>query len=376
MNNIVLVLSVLFFSTQVCAEDIFDVAEEYNKKKSELTELEAKRRQAMAEVYRLDKETQKLVIQKSELDEKKAKFNHDLNQASVEIVQIEEKIQKMTPDLLRRFDLTDKINDVPWLYALLSSQSVGELEQFVDGTKIVNKKQSAELQEFVDLHKQLKEQKIQLSKTAQEILRLKKNMDIEEKKIAANQVLKKRQLTQVNRYLGAKKETLLDLKRRGQVLTQQQEFKDLDILFDMGFFDQRGKLPLPVQGSLVQNFGLNKWLSYDLVKLLHKGHFYKTLGSQKVQSVAAGRVRFSGSVPGFGKVVILDHGSRYYTTYGNLKNQLVKKGTTVDAKQTIGETGAKHLQMGQGLYFEIRHFSEPQDPAQWLKPDTGQLATL
>jgi len=376
MKSETLFLSLMIFCTQAVCEDIFDVAEEYNRKKTELTDLEVKRRQAMAEVYRLDKETQKLVIQKSELDEKKAKFDYDLNQASAETVQIEERIQKMTPDLLRRFDLAEKINDVPWLYALLSSQSVGELEQFVDGAKVVNKKQSVELHEFVALHKQLKEQKIKLSKTAQEILRLKKNIDVEEKKIAANQTLKKRQLSRVNQHLGAKKETLLDLKRRGQVLSQQQEFKDLEILFDMGFFDQRGKLPTPVEGALIQSFGLNKWLSYDLIKLLHKGHFYKTLESKKVQSVAAGRVRFSGRVPGFSHVVILDHGSRYYTTYGNLKNSMVEKGSTVEAKQAIGETGAQHLQMGQGLYFEIRHFSEPQDPALWLKPESGQLASL
>ncbi len=376
MKCLSVALSVFMIYPLVRGEDIFDVAAEYNRKKSELTELEVNRRKALAEVYRLDKETQKIVIEKSALDEKKAKFDHDLSQASTEIVQIEEKIQMMLPDLLRRLDLAEKINDVPWLYALLSSQSVGELEQFVDGTQIVNQKQSEEFQEFLNLHAKLKEQKIQLSKTAQEILRLKKNMIVEEKKIAANQLQKKRQLKRVEKFLGVKKETLLDLRKRGQVISQQNEFKDLDILFDMGFFDQRGNLPLPVNGSLIQNFGLNKWLSYDLVKLLHKGHFYKTSIPQKVHSVAVGRVRFSGSVPGFGNVVILDHGSRYYTTYGNLKNANVQMGSAVEKKQEIGETGAQHLQMGQGLYFEVRHFSEPQDPSQWLKSDSGQLATL
>lgn len=376
MRSFIVALFVFLIYPLVGAEDIFDVAEEYNRKKSELTELEVNRRKAMAEVYRIDKETQKLVIEKSKLDEKKAKFDHDLNQASLEIVQIEEKIQKMMPDLLRRFDLAEKINDVPWLYALLSSQSVGELEQFVDRTQIVNQKQSAEFQDFVNLHAELKEQKIQLSKTAQEILRLKKNMLVEEKKIAANQLQKKKHLKRVEKFLNVKQETLFDLKKKGQALGQQEEFKDLDILFDMGFFDQRGKLPLPVKGSLVQKFGLNKWLSYDLVKLLHKGHFYKTTVPQKVQSVAAGRVQFSGSVSGFGKVIILDHGGRYYTTYGNLKSSDVQMGLVIEEKQKIGETGAEHLQMGQGLYFEVRHFSEPQDPSQWLKSDNGQLATL
>jgi septal ring factor EnvC (AmiA/AmiB activator) len=85
-----------------------------------------------------------------------------------------------------------------------------------------------------------------------------------------------------------------------------------------------------------------------------------------VLAVAPGVVRFAGWFRGYGQLVILDHGDRYFTVSGHLGELEVEVGDDVasgDAIGTVGETGSLS---GAKLYFEIRQGSEPLDPGEWL----------
>jgi murein hydrolase activator len=372
----ILFFAICFYGTSLYGEDIFDVAIEYKNEQSRLSELEQQHRQTLGEVYEIERATQKLVQKKTELEEQRAKLNYDLNQASVELVQTENQIRLMTPNLNERMELSGKIDQTPWLYSLLSSQSVVELETFLHISQKISQDQAQELRKFIVLHTDLEQQKKKLTQIAESLHQLKQDLAVEEKKIHANQISKNKKLKRLKAYVKNKKNQLDHLRKIGSQLTQQEEYKDLEILFDNGFFDKKGQLPSPVKGTLVQGFGLNTQLSYDQVKILHKGHFYKTANDSAVAVVAEGRVSYSAPVPGFGQVVIVDHGGRYYTTYANLGSVTVKKGELVSSQQILGKTGVAHLQLGVGLYFEIRYFSEPQDPSHWLQEDYSGLAKI
>jgi septal ring factor EnvC (AmiA/AmiB activator) len=84
-----------------------------------------------------------------------------------------------------------------------------------------------------------------------------------------------------------------------------------------------------------------------------------------VVAVHDGSVAFAGSFSGFGNLVILDHGSRSFTLYGDLLDLAVSQGDRVDRGQRLGSVGT--LPAGPaGLYFEIRIDGRPVDPLQWL----------
>jgi septal ring factor EnvC (AmiA/AmiB activator) len=85
-----------------------------------------------------------------------------------------------------------------------------------------------------------------------------------------------------------------------------------------------------------------------------------------VLAVAPGVVRFAGWFRGYGQLVILDHGDRYFTVSGHLGELEVEVGDAVAAGQAIGSVGETGSLAGAKLYFEIRQGSEPLDPGDWL----------
>ena len=82
-----------------------------------------------------------------------------------------------------------------------------------------------------------------------------------------------------------------------------------------------------------------------------------------------GEVTFSGYLRGFGNTVIIHHGFEYYTVTSRIEKILVKKGQKVKQGQSIGVMGDTATLFDEGLYFEIRHGSESEDPLLWLNPD-------
>lgn len=123
-------------------------------------------------------------------------------------------------------------------------------------------------------------------------------------------------------------------------------------------------LPWPVDGRIVGFFGreknaeLNTWV-------IRQGVVFQTQPRASVAAVAAGRVIYAGRFRSYGQVVILDHGSSFFSIYGELGEILKSKGAAVGAGETLGRAGL--LRDGGGLYFEIRRGVEALDPLAWLQ---------
>ncbi len=84
-----------------------------------------------------------------------------------------------------------------------------------------------------------------------------------------------------------------------------------------------------------------------------------------VRAVHPGRVAFADLYGTYGKLVIVDHGDKYYTVSGNLASIDVKVGDQLSAGDRLGTVGGEPGGP-TALYFEIRHGSERLAPAAWL----------
>lgn len=151
---------------------------------------------------------------------------------------------------------------------------------------------------------------------------------------------------------------MLEKNKRKKVRTQHE--KSLNATFEK----QKGRLPWPVSGKVVTDFGKVVHSIYKTVTMntgidisCHKG--------DKVICVAAGTVAYTGWMRGLGKLVILDHGG-YYTTYARLEDVSVDNGENVEAGAEIGTVGEANQFDGLKLHFEIRRSTEAVDPLDWL----------
>lgn len=136
-----------------------------------------------------------------------------------------------------------------------------------------------------------------------------------------------------------------------------------DSTFDGKPFETlKGKLALPVQGDITNQFGDTRPDS----TVLWKGLFLRANASQSVKSVAAGRVVFADWLRGFGNLLIIDHGKGYMSLYGNNEALLKQVGDILRGGETIASVGNSGGNEESGLYFELRHEGKPLDPLKWI----------
>ena len=148
-------------------------------------------------------------------------------------------------------------------------------------------------------------------------------------------------------------QTLLDLDR------EQKELKALP----SGFVDAKGKLPLPLAGKIMKN---QDWWGVKVANT-HKGIFIQGPLGAEVQSVFPGRVDFSGRLKGYGEIIVINHGSRYFTVSAYLSERYKKEGDMVEASEAVGLLGDAGPSDKPQLYFEIRRSGMPLNPLKWLK---------
>ncbi len=153
-------------------------------------------------------------------------------------------------------------------------------------------------------------------------------------------------------------------KKRRQVRLPNNKLDDLP--GGQGIIRSRGKLNWPVEGTLVSRFGLQKHPKFDTY-VYRKGIEIGSFQGSAIRSVYEGQVAFADWFPGYGMVIILDHGENYYSLYAHLAKLLVSVGARVKKDQVIGEIGDTGVSEGDRLYFELRQGEQPVDPLTWLR---------
>jgi len=88
----------------------------------------------------------------------------------------------------------------------------------------------------------------------------------------------------------------------------------------------------------------------------HKGVDYAAKSGTPIYAAGDGKVIFKGKKGGYGKVMIVQHGSKYTTLYAHLKtyNRKLRTGSKVKQGQTIAYVGSTGLATGPHLHYEFR----------------------
>jgi murein DD-endopeptidase MepM/ murein hydrolase activator NlpD len=126
---------------------------------------------------------------------------------------------------------------------------------------------------------------------------------------------------------------------------------------------------LPVQGPRTGGFGETR------PGHRHAGVDIAVPVGTNVQAAAAGTIIEAGTLPGYGNVVIIDHGRGTTTRYAHLSQILVQRGQQVGQGTVIGLSGGARGAPGSGdstgphVHYEVRRNGRPVNPL------TGQYPT-
>ncbi|MEK9150166.1 MAG: peptidoglycan DD-metalloendopeptidase family protein, partial [Candidatus Desantisbacteria bacterium] len=129
----------------------------------------------------------------------------------------------------------------------------------------------------------------------------------------------------------------------------------------------KGGLVWPISGGrITREFGRYLHQETNAV-MINKGIDISAEQGTEVRSIGAGEVVYADWFVGYGKLIMIDHGSGLYSLYAYLNKISVKQGETVAAGSAIGTVGSTGSVETPTLHFEIRVNGQPQDPLDWVK---------
>ncbi len=166
--------------------------------------------------------------------------------------------------------------------------------------------------------------------------------------------------------------TELDLQRRIAELTARVEFEaeymsDLEAkLLQQSML--KGVLPnsSPIRAAF--NSSSYGWRidPFNGRKAFHEGLDFSAETGTTIFAAAGGIVTAAESMPDYGKIVIIAHGSGLETRYGHTSKLLVKVGERVKKGQAVAEVGNTGRSTGPHLHYEIRLNGNALDPRKYL----------
>lgn len=135
---------------------------------------------------------------------------------------------------------------------------------------------------------------------------------------------------------------------------------------DQGLGAQRGRLSLPVKGSVVDRFGRHKHPDFNSFTFSNGISIAASAGTP-IRAVYEGEVIYADYFKGYGNMVIVDHGGGFFSLYAHAASISKRVGAKVAKNEVLASVGDLDSTKGPLLYFEIRYQGKPIDPSPWFR---------
>jgi septal ring factor EnvC (AmiA/AmiB activator) len=353
------------------------LAKDFEKTKKDIVEKEVRQRKVMSSLFEINRKMKKIVTEQANFVQQRLVLEDSTRELAEKILSLEDKLKNQKVLLRERLTAIYKLGGQGLARIVFASSTSAQLEKNLKILGIIAKRDLDLIKDYSASVKELEAKKIKFTKRLAKLKKLEKNILEQEDKLTAENASKSKILNDIKSSKQFALNKLNGIRNKSAQINISDESGVLDLLFRPSFFEKKGLLPPPVNGKITRNFGIVRDEEYN-VSWPHKGLFFSATVGTPVKNVFDGRVAFVGVVAGFGNTIIIDHGDHYYSVYSNTKKISVLEGDEVKQHQVIAQsgTGFEDGSAGtsstasndvNGLYFEIRHFSEPYDPRSWLK---------
>jgi len=171
-----------------------------------------------------------------------------------------------------------------------------------------------------------------------------------------------------------------EIDRSGQVSELQQRIDDVRQQIDLrrqsqeeiqGFLNDQRSLSAakpagwPVKGWLTSTFGMRN-SPFTGQRKMHEGVDIAARTGTPVYATADGIVTQAETAPGYGKLVVLDHGYGFKTYYAHNSKIFVKIGQRIKRGEKISAVGNTGSSTGSHVHYEVRRNNVPLNPRKYL----------
>lgn len=372
-RKIIYLLLALIFTfnfIQVYADSVDDL----KKKQKSLNE---QIKNTQNEIKAIEQQTKDVSKQIADLDVKMDSATNELDKVEKELENLEKNIEKSTAELKeaeekigdkkdtfnKRLRVMYKNGNVGYLEVLLSSANIKDFLSRQDMIKAIAK-HDTELIEY------MKEQR-DIIETKKTELEMQKNaVQVSKTKLEA----RRRDLAKATR----EKEDLMGRLQKDKAAYEKEYDKLNDYAKEIE--SQIVKLqrntgpysggtmawPVPGYSRISSPYGYRIHPVFK-TKKLHTGIDIPAPTGTKITAAQGGTVIYSGTLGGYGKTIMLDHGGGIVTLYGHNSSLVVKEGQEVKKGDTIAKAGSTGVSTGPHCHFEVRKNGAYVDPIPWLK---------
>ena len=267
-----------------------------------------------------------------------------------------------------------------WYMYILASEDLGQAFRRYSYFKNLSAETRAQAGKIKDAREELEEQKTRLRKlkAGAEEVRAERQAELaalQKEEAEAEKIVSdlKRNKTRYQKELASKKRQVEALDREIQKIIEAamkaSKGKDgkteIDYRLAEEFSKNKGRLPWPADGVVVDRFGQHYHPVFTNVKLpFNNGISIALPEGAGVNAVFDGTVKQIVVMPGYNQCVLVQHGN-YFSFYCKLKSTSVKAGDKVKTGQKIGTVDT--INGETQLHFQIWQGNKPQNPETWLR---------
>ncbi len=340
-----------------------NIDREIDKKANEIKKLEKETKNVSKQIEDLDTKLDDATIQISNVEKELEDLSLNIEAAELELVEAEENIDEKKDMFNKRLRVMYKTGKVGYIEVLLSSSSIKDFLSRQDMIKAIAKHDTElisymkEQRDIVDTKKvelETKRKEIELSKTKLEVRRSDLAKATREKEDLMGRLAKDLKT------LEAEVDKLNDY-------AKEIESKIVQLQKNTGPYSG-GKMEWPVPGysRISSPYG---YRNHPILKTkkFHTGIDIPSPTGTTIVAATAGEVIYSGTLGGYGKTIMIDHGGGIVTLYGHNSKLVVSVGDNVKRGDTIAKCGSTGMSTGPHSHFEVRKDGAYQDPMPWLK---------
>jgi len=348
-------------------DQINQIETDLSDQKEQYIQFDQKEKSLLDQLSEIEKTVNEKKTVLSGLNEKITIAQAELREQKNALAGIESSYAKMKNLLNKRLSAFYKYAERGYIRVFTDINDLAELNHMIKYLRVILDKDLAIIRKASGEHKEYTRQVSFVEKKLKAISDMKEEesnsisslkTDLDRKVVLLSRVHKEKEFYETAvKELGSAAE---DLKNTIRNLDNKENIASE---LPSGFADSRGNLPLPLKGKIIRG---NRQSGDSLFNSL-KGIYIGGSFGADVRSVFRGRVDYSGQLKGYGQVVVINHGERFFTISAYLSHRSRQEGEMVGKGEIIGQVGETGLTAGSALYFEIRKGDSNLDPLKWLK---------
>ncbi len=334
-----------------------EIQEELKHKKNEEKAVLKKEESILGTLSRMERDLLQREKELMRLDAKYDQIRKNIISVQEKLNRIQHKIDQNQSRLHSRIIAIYKTGRIGYLPYLLSTDSYNDSVRMMKFLKIIIAYDANLLSNYQAQWFKKRQYQEKLEHDVKELKRIRAEQESKKTEILHAEKEKRAFLKVVRRQKTEYRKWIRELEDRAselQLLIERLERETSDKgIYDLSFKDHKGRLSLPVRGNIIpQKRG--------------RGIIIEAPKDSPVRAVFSGMVIYSGWFEGYGNIIILDHGDKYYTVSGHASKVLKRVNEPVAEGEVIALVGDTGSIRGPRLYFEIRYKGKPQDPLEWL----------